>query len=188
MYRHHPARIALAAAITVGVAGCSRTPPPPYRAKQPAAAVDDNSQLVSTVIEDTPARAGRTIRDEAVAPATLEVAAPPLKSEKELAADALTRIGPPAVPMLVEALRSTDDEVRRQACAVLMRMGPDAKDAVPELVRLLEDPDEDLRRMAAIALGRIGPDAGQAVPQLMRRMLEGEPAAELRALDASANR
>ena len=93
---------------------------------------------------------------------------------QQLAADALTRIGPPAVPMLVEALRGTDGEVRRQACEVLMRMGPDARGAVPELVRLLDDQDEELRRMAATALGRIGPDAGEAVPALMRQLLEGE--------------
>jgi HEAT repeat protein len=97
-------------------------------------------------------------------------------SEQSLAAEALSRIGPPAVPMLVEALNSRDGQIRRQACAVLMRMGPDAKEAVPHLVSLLEDEDQELRKMASKALGRIGPDAAPAVPALMRTMLEGESA------------
>ncbi|HUE69553.1 MAG TPA: HEAT repeat domain-containing protein [Pirellulaceae bacterium] len=169
--------IALAsAAMVIAVSGCGRTPPTPVRANPPAAKPADGDLLVTHEgPEQRPqSRTRATIRDESVAPASLEVVVPTPKSEQQLAADALTRIGPPAVPMLVEALRGTDDEVRRQACQVLVRMGPDAKEAVPELVNLLDDPDEDLRRMAATALGRIGPDAGEAVPALMRRLLEGE--------------
>lgn len=171
------ASIALAsAAMVIGISGCGRTPPTPVRAKQSAEAAGGDGLLVKHDASESrpPARTRATIRDESVAPASLEVVVPAPKSEQQLAADALTRIGPPAVPMLVEALRGTDDEVRRQACQVLMRMGPDAKEAVPELVNLLDDQDEDLRRMAATALGRIGPDAGEAVPALMRRLLEGE--------------
>jgi HEAT repeat protein len=162
------------ATLVISTVGCGRRPPTPVRAKQSDATAADNSLLVTHEEgnQQSPARARITIRDESVAPASLEVAMPTPKSEQQLAADALTRIGPPAVPMLVEALQGTDGEVRRQACQVLMRMGPDAKEAVPELVNLLDDPDENLRRMAATALGRIGPDAGEAVPALMRRLLE----------------
>jgi HEAT repeat protein len=167
--------VAVFAAVSFG--GCQRTPPSPARIKAPAAKPQDDNLLVSAEAQPLPpAGARRVIRDEAVAPASLEVVVPAPKSEQQLAADALTRIGPPAVPMLIEALRSGDGQVRREACAVLMRMGPDAKEAVPDLVRLLEDDDEELRRMAAIALGRIGPDAGEAVPALMRSLLQGQPA------------
>jgi hypothetical protein len=96
-------------------------------------------------------------------------------SEQQAAADALGRIGPPAVPQLVEALHSPDAEVRLQAAQVLARMGSDARDSVPHLVDLLDDPDERIRKTAARTLGRIGPDAGAAVPALMRTLLQPAP-------------
>ena len=177
MDRHLSTSIVLASvALVMTSGGCGRRPPTPVRAKQSDARAADNSLLVTheEVNKQSLPRARITIRDESVARASLDVVMPTPKSERQLAADALTRIGPPAVPMLVEALRGRDGEVRRQACEVLMRMGPDAREAVPELVRLLDDEDEELRRMAATALGRIGPDAGEAVPALMRRLLERE--------------
>jgi hypothetical protein len=97
-------------------------------------------------------------------------------TEKDMAADALGRIGPPAVPALRQALQSTDPEVRLNAVQVLARMGPDAKDAVPDLVALLDDPDERIRKAAARTLGRIGPESAPAVPALMRSLLQAEPA------------
>lgn len=166
-----------AAGIAILLGGCGRTPPQRVetskggQAKEPEVSPDpqperpaplpDNDLLVSI-------QNGQVRRAAFVEPVPIP------KSERQLAADALARIGPPAVPMLVQSLKSSDLEVRRQACKVLMRMGPDAKEAVPELTNLLDDEDEELRRMAAIALGRIGPDAGDAVPALMRTLLEGE--------------
>jgi hypothetical protein len=97
-------------------------------------------------------------------------------SESQAAADALGRIGPPAVPDLIAALQSTDPEVRLQAAQVLARMGSDARDAVPYLIRLLDDPDERIRKTAARTLGRVGPDAAPAVPALMRSLLQPTPA------------
>lgn len=162
--------LALLAAI-----GCSRTPAHPVAA--------DNEPSQRLAIRDAkplrPEGETEAIRDDAVRTASLVVVEPVPKSEQELAAEALGRIGPPAVPMLREALRSTDDEVRRQALIVLLKMGPDAREAVPDLVALLEDGDEDIRRMAAKALGQIGPDAAEAVPALMRQMFDERSAAEL---------
>jgi HEAT repeat protein len=159
----------LAALVTV--AGCGRAAPTP---SPQAASVSAKNRAQEMTPTDAPA-AG--IRDDGVQQATYLAPAgvPAPRSEKALAAEALSRIGPPAVPMLVEALKSPDGDVRRQACAVLMRMGPDAKEAVPDLVMLLDDEDQELRKMAATALGRIGPDAAPAVPALMRAMFEGEP-------------
>jgi HEAT repeat protein len=97
-------------------------------------------------------------------------------TEQEAAADALGRIGPTAVPALIEGLRSSDPDVRLRACEVLGRMGSGAKDAVPGLMPLLDDPDERIRKAAARTLGRIGPEAAPAVPALMRSLLEAEPA------------
>jgi HEAT repeat protein len=112
------------------------------------------------------------LRDDQVMPATLLVPTFEERSEQEVAAEALSLIGPPAVDELRAALQNRDPRVRREAAGVLARMGPEAKESVPDLTRLLDDEDEATRKMAARALGRIGPDAASAVPALMRTMLE----------------
>ena len=93
---------------------------------------------------------------------------------REAAAVALGRIGEPAVPALVDALRSHDPEMRLQAADTLARIGPGASQAVPSLTELLEDEDIRVRKAAARALGQIGPKAAESVPSLMRA-LESPP-------------
>ena len=122
----------------------------------------------------------KLLEDDQVMPATLLVPTFEQRSEQQVAAEALSQIGPPAVHELREALQNRDPRVRREAAGVLARMGPEAKDAVPDLTRLLDDEDEATRKMAARALGRIGPDAAAAVPALMRTLLEEPPAAPRR--------
>jgi transglutaminase-like putative cysteine protease len=88
----------------------------------------------------------------------------------ETAADALSRIGEPAVPALVSALSDPDPKVRLQAARALARIGPPARDAVPALTRALDDTDLAVRANAARALGQIGPNASSAVPDLIRSL------------------
>jgi hypothetical protein len=95
-------------------------------------------------------------------------------SEQELAAQALGRIGKPAVPMLMNALQHRDPHVRLQAAQVLAKIGPEAQAAVPLLVAALDDHDPHVRRAAARALGQIGPAAQEAVPALMRSLVQPE--------------
>jgi hypothetical protein len=96
-------------------------------------------------------------------------------TEQDAASDALGRIGPAAVPSLIETLKSPDPTVRRKAVEVLGRMGPEAEPAVPDLIRLLDDADPEVRKAAARTLGRIGPPAEAAVPALMRTLFESTP-------------
>src|SRR5262249_27271049 len=51
------------------------------------------------------------------------------KTQKLEAADALARIGPPAVPALVIALKDRSPAVRRDAAKILRDLGPKAKSA-----------------------------------------------------------
>src|SRR5262249_4514359 len=88
------------------------------------------------------------------------------------AADALGRIGLPAVDSLAEALSDPSAVVRLQACRALAYMGAKAAPAVPALVQRLYDSEEAVRTQAANALGQIGEGAGPAVPPLME-MLKG---------------
>lgn len=89
---------------------------------------------------------------------------------REAAAVALSRIGEPAVPSLVEALKSPDPNMRQQAADTLARIGPAASSAVPALTALLDDPDPRVKKSAVRALGQIGPAAATAVPSLMRAL------------------
>jgi HEAT repeat protein len=91
------------------------------------------------------------------------------------AADALGRIGEPAVPALSDALRDPDPIMRLQSCRALAYMGAQAKDAVPALIQALNDSEGGVREAAADALGQIGQPAAPAVPPLMQ-MLRGPKA------------
>ncbi len=86
------------------------------------------------------------------------------------AADALGRIGQPAVPALADALLDPDATVRLQACRALAFMGAQAANAVPALQRALGDADIAVREQAALALGQIGAAAQPAVPALMQML------------------
>jgi len=83
------------------------------------------------------------------------------------ARDALVRIGPKAVPALVEALGHESREARGLVAEALGALGADAAPAVPALAKLLADDSRTVRMRAADALERIGPKAEAAVPALV---------------------
>ncbi|MCI0361565.1 MAG: HEAT repeat domain-containing protein [Planctomycetaceae bacterium] len=114
----------------------------------------------------------RPIYDYNVAPAQYSLKPLEQWTQQEATADALGRIGPPAIPQLIDLLKSPEADVRLIAAQVLARMGSDAKEAVPALIPLLKDPDERVRKAATRTLGRIGPDAAAAVPELMQALVE----------------
>lgn len=95
------------------------------------------------------------------------------------AVEALVRIGAPARRALVKRLRHARAEHRSRAAFALGKMGQAAARAVPALTKLLSDRSSAPRRAAIIALGNIGPPASRAVPQLVKR-LESEHKALLR--------
>ncbi|HKI37754.1 MAG TPA: HEAT repeat domain-containing protein [Gemmataceae bacterium] len=99
----------------------------------------------------------------------------------EAAVTSLGKMGQPAVPPLIDALKNkaaapNKDKkkgpapadptafVRTKAAEALGNIGPKAKAAVPALTDALRD--ANVRTEAAIALGNIGPDAKDAVPAL----------------------
>ncbi len=178
------------ACVVAALAGCTTNPPTKvatgvdgktYRGVDPAA--EDPSHAADTVAMARPVLPppATTSRPADPSRVTVQYTAPSLDRplsevpDQELAEEALARIGPPAVPALVQALSHHDPLVRREAAKVLMRMGPDARDAAPELTRLLDDEDEMVRKYAAKALGGIGPDAAVAVPALMLELMQPRP-------------
>src|SRR5262245_517276 len=76
----------------------------------------------------------------------------------------LTRLGPAAVPALVEMLKNEQEWPRERAAWTLGSIGPSA---VPELLRLLNDKNPAYRLAAADTLGQIKPPVDAQVAPLI---------------------
>lgn len=90
------------------------------------------------------------------------------KAKAKDASEALAKIGKPAVPALVEALRDKDRHRARYAARALRHIGQDAADAIPALSRSLEDPDTETRVYAVEALEKMIQQADEIIPVLQK--------------------
>lgn len=79
---------------------------------------------------------------------------------------ALSKIGEPAGPPLVEALDHRQASTRRSAALALAIVRPIPSTAVGSLALRLEDEEGGVRMAAALALGELGAAAERAVPDL----------------------
>jgi HEAT repeat protein len=86
----------------------------------------------------------------------------------------LIRVGEPAVPALVELLKSEDARLRARAATTLWGMGSKGKAGVPALALALTDSDLDVRLASAMALEGMGPDAKEAMLALVRALKDRE--------------
>jgi HEAT repeat protein len=86
---------------------------------------------------------------------------------RQTAGNALWRIGTPAVPALLPALKSEHAAVRKLALGALGRMTPPVRKAVPAMAELLKDEDESVAWQAGQVLGEMGDAAGEALPALL---------------------
>jgi HEAT repeat protein len=77
-----------------------------------------------------------------------------------------------AIPALIEALKDTDQFVRRGAALALGKIPGDRQVAVPALIEALQDKDESVRESAARSLGSIGQKPESAVPALLAALQE----------------
>lgn len=98
-----------------------------------------------------------------------------------VAVSALTKIGAPAVPALIEALDDPAEQIHAYAAFTLGEIGAGAVAAVPVLIGAFSDPSEKVNISAAYALGKIGTDA---VQPLIRAL--GDPAEKVWGLAALA--
>jgi HEAT repeat protein len=78
-------------------------------------------------------------------------------------ADALGAIGKDSLPVLTNALASTDPAVRSAALFGLVKLGPAAEPAVPALVQRLKDNNAEVRTWAVRSLAAVGPPAVPAL-------------------------
>lgn len=97
----------------------------------------------------------------------LRICAKQLK-ESVHAETALRKIGPPAVPALIEALGSDDDVTRLKAAGILAHLGEPAVAAAPALAEMLQDKDPEVRLMASKALWNVTKQPDAVVPVLVQ--------------------
>jgi outer membrane protein assembly factor BamB len=99
----------------------------------------------------------------------------------------IRRIGPPAIPVLVEMLRDKRVPIRRNAADALIDLAPDTETIQPALREALEDDDSFVARDAARALGALDEKAAPSVLALVKALSHPEPHVRLYAAEALAS-
>jgi HEAT repeat protein len=88
-------------------------------------------------------------------------------ARSSLPGEDVSRFHPSAVPGHIEALKSADPTVRRQAAITLWQIGDAGKEATPALIQAARDADPEVRTAAVKALGRTGQDSQDAIAALI---------------------
>ena len=99
----------------------------------------------------------------------------------------IRRIGPPAIPLLVELLRDERLSVRREAVDVLIDLAPHTESIQPALRRALRDEDAAVAGDAARALGALGHRASPSVGALVKTLSYDDPYVRVYAAEALAS-
>ncbi|MEA2035090.1 MAG: HEAT repeat domain-containing protein [Euryarchaeota archaeon] len=102
------------------------------------------------------------------------------KNVRETSAQALAKIGEPAVKPLIERLTDNNPQIKAGSVVALRITGN--RDAVIPISALLSDNDLHVRREAAKALGRIG--NSEIVPALIKALDDDDAGVRLRATGA----
>jgi outer membrane protein assembly factor BamB/HEAT repeat protein len=114
----------------------------------------------------------RLLDNEDLQPRTLEI---------------IRRIGPPAMPLLVDLLRDERVSIRRSAADALIDLAPHTESIQPALRRALRHEDSDVAGDAARALGALGPKASPSVGALVTALSHEEPHVRIYAAEALAS-
>jgi outer membrane protein assembly factor BamB/HEAT repeat protein len=99
----------------------------------------------------------------------------------------IRRIGPPAIPLLVDLLRHVRVSIRRSAVDAFIDLAPDTERIQPALRRALRDEDSRVAGDAARALGALGKRASPSVPALVKALSHEEPHVRIYAAEALAS-
>jgi outer membrane protein assembly factor BamB/HEAT repeat protein len=101
--------------------------------------------------------------------------------------DIIRRIGPPAIPLLVDLLRHERDAIRRDAADAFIDLAPHTESIQPALRRALRDEDSTVAGDAARALGALGRRASPSVAALVNTLSHGDPYVRIYAAEALAS-
>ena len=99
----------------------------------------------------------------------------------------IRRIGPPAIPLLVELLRHEQVSFRRFAADALIDLAPDTEWIQPALRRALRDEDSEVAGDAARALGALGAKASPSVRALVTTLSHEDGYVRIYAAEALAS-
>jgi outer membrane protein assembly factor BamB/HEAT repeat protein len=99
----------------------------------------------------------------------------------------IQRIGPPAIPLLVDLLRHESNSIRRTAVDELIDLSPHTESIQPALRRALRDEDSVVAGDAARALGALGKRASPSVGALITTLSHEDPYVRIYAAEALAS-
>ena len=99
----------------------------------------------------------------------------------------IQRIGPPAIPLLVDVLRHEWVSIRRSAVNELIDLAPHTEWIQPALRRALRDDDPMVAGDAARALGALGKRASPSVAALVETLSHEDPYVRVYAAEALAS-
>jgi HEAT repeat protein len=99
----------------------------------------------------------------------------------------IRRIGPPAIPLLVDLLRHEGESIRRSAADALIDLAPHTEGVQPALRRALRDEDAIVAGDAARALGALGKRASPSVGALVKTLSHQDPYVRIYAAEALAS-
>jgi outer membrane protein assembly factor BamB/HEAT repeat protein len=99
----------------------------------------------------------------------------------------IRRIGPPAIPLLVELLRHQLNSIRRSAADALIDLAPHTERIQPALRRALRDEDSEVAGDAARALGALGKRAAPSVGALVNTLAHENSYVRIYAAEALAS-
>jgi outer membrane protein assembly factor BamB/HEAT repeat protein len=99
----------------------------------------------------------------------------------------IRRIGPPAIPLLVDLLHHESVAIRRETADVFIDLVPQTESIQPALRRALRDEDAMVAGDAARALGALGPRASPSVSALIRTLSHDDPYVRVYAAEALAS-
>jgi HEAT repeat protein len=98
----------------------------------------------------------------------------------------LGKIGKASVAPLAELLDTGDKDVRFYAIWALGWVGPEARDVAPTLIKAMADKDDNIRRKAAYSLGRIAASPAKTIAVLLAAFKDGNEDVRQAASDALA--
>jgi len=99
----------------------------------------------------------------------------------------IRRIGPPAIPLLVELLRHKQVDFRRFAADAFIDLAPDTQSIQPALRQALRDRDSMVAADAARALGALHKRATPSVGALVKALSHDEPHVRIYTAEALAS-
>ena len=105
----------------------------------------------------------------------------------EVTFELIRRIGPPAIPLLVDLLRHESDSIRRNAADALIDLAPNTESIQPALRRALRDEDAMVAGDAARALGALGMRASPSIDALVNTLSHENPYVRVYAAEALAS-